>query len=168
MYLAELEQLVLEDENRIIENEKNLNSRLLRLQTDDEFRKNYYSRVNIESYSVENYNRLKNNYEKAFDRMDKLSYLNSKLDMLSIKSDKLSNKIDSLEMNVKIKKELLSNFDKEMSYMLYLGIISEKDALNKGFSPKYIKKLYKLSQKEIEAAYSSYLDDYRIDKEKVL
>ena len=100
--------------------------------------------------------------------MDKLSYLSHSLNKLNIKSERLNNKIDSLEMSVKIKKELLDIFNKELSYILYLNIISEEEALNRGFDSKYIKRLKRRANIEIENAYDAYLDDENLDDEKVL
>ncbi len=168
MYLTELEQLVLEDENRNFNNQKNVNSTLLKLQCDSEFRDKYYSHVDFTKYSVENYNKIKNIYEREFDKMDKLSYLSHSLNKLNIKSERLNNKIDSLEMSVKIKKELLDIFNKELSYILYLNIISEEEALNRGFDSKYIKRLKRKANLEIENAYDAYLDDDSLDDEKAL
>ena len=169
MYITELEQLVLEDENKYYNNERNANSILLKLEIDDNFKNKYLANVDLSKYTGENYNKLKSLYNKEYDKMDKLSYLSNILNYLSnkykhinIQSDKLYNKIDSLEIRSKIKKELIDMFDKELSYLLYLDVITEEDALNRGFSPKYIKVLKNRANSEIESAYEALRENEKM------
>ena len=164
MYLVEIEELVKNDEYEFYNNKTKLNSRLLRLSQNEEYRKNYFSRINLDKFNVVEYNKLKSEYNRLYDKADKLTYINKKAKKFKINLVDLSNKIDNIEVNIKIKKELINHFKEDLSYMLYLGIISEKGAKKRGFSSKFIKSLMRQAQNEIEEAYNAYLFDYDLEK----
>ena len=163
MYILDIEELVKNDEYEFYNNKKRLNSRLLKLCNNEEYRKKYFSRINIDKFNIDEYNKLKDEYNKLYDRADRLSYIDKKAKKFRIKFVDLSNKIDKIEANKKIKMELINHFKEDLSYMLYLGIISEKGARKRGFSSKFIKLLMNKAQYEIEDAYTAYLNDYDLD-----
>lgn len=164
---TDIKKLVVEDENAFFSDKKNQNCFLLKALTRKELRDEYYSNIDLDYYTMVNYNHLRRYYYKVSDQIDRLSYLNQKLLNLGIDLDILCNQIDSLEIDYMLKKEKLNDFNNELSHMLYLGIISEKEALNRGFTRKHIKRLNRMSQNQIEMAYDSYLNGYELDKEQV-
>ena len=163
----DIKKLVVEDENTFFSDKNNQNCFLLKALTRKDLRDEYYSNIDLNYYTMDNYIRLKKYYYKVSDQIDRLSYINQKLVNHGIILDILVNQIDSLQIDCMIKKEKINEFNNKLSHMLYLGIISEKEALNRGFTRKHIRRLNRMSQNQIEMAYDSYLNGYELDKEQV-
>lgn len=164
MNYTKIEQLVYEDEMMELKNKNILNSTLLKLEENREYRNQYFG-TDLSKYNADNYANLKKLYYSELDKKDKLEYIASKLAKFNINSDKLDNLIDTLDVCSKIKKERFEKFRTDLSYLLYLGIISKREAVKRGFTSKDIKRLKNRASCEMADIIDAYIDASNSEKQ---
>ncbi len=166
MNYLEIEQLVYEDEIEQLNNLNNVNSKLIELEKNKEFRKDYFGN-DLSKYNSDTLNKLRKNYQNELAKIDRLELLFNILNNLPLNLDKLSNMIDDAEVSAKIKKEELQSFKQDLAYLLYLNEISKAEAIKRGFSLKEINRMRRKCLREKELAYESYLNSNDLDTENV-
>lgn len=79
--------------------------------------------------------------------------------------DLFADYIVNIEISAKVKKELLQKFKQDLAYSIYLGEISQTEALSRGFSISEVNRMKRKCLRERELEYDAYLSSFNLDKD---